>query len=47
MRLEREALILKGGIKLGILDPQPEYYVSYYEEVVAKLTELLVNYPLP
>lgn len=43
MRLEREALILKGGIKLGILDPQPEYYVSYYEEVVAKLTELLIK----
>lgn len=43
MRLEREALILKGGIKLEILDPQGEYYVSYYEEVVAKLKELLIK----
>lgn len=43
MRLEGEILILKGGIKLGIVEPRTEYCVSYYEELVAKLKELLTK----
>ena len=34
-------LILKGGIKLKIVDPQSQYYVTYHQELIAELKELL------